>query len=226
MNQYPINGTTSAYRTPSVSTVSSYPPQQFYQPSAIPSTPNGYSRKRRATDQSGVSSAPLNGVSPTEPFHPPTLPSSAQHLPFGQINGFASDFSFTSTPTPTATTNGGPSDKHHHPNANGTHHIPADATGPYDPMLSMPAAPTFDGDPGPPDGGGPSDPSSYHAQRHRSQQSTSDMQQAQQLMTPDDGSVSTDPDKDPFLSLLEQLAENEQSRGGPSELDFFLSQNP
>jgi len=30
-------------------------------------------------------------------------------------------------------------------------------------------------------------------------------------------------DKDPFLSLLEQLAENEQSRGGPSELDFFLS---
>jgi len=28
---------------------------------------------------------------------------------------------------------------------------------------------------------------------------------------------------DPFLSLLEQLAENEQSRGGPSELDFYLS---
>lgn len=37
-------------------------------------------------------------------------------------------------------------------------------------------------------------------------------------------SVHTDPDsKDPFLSLLEQLAENEVSRGGPSELDFFLS---
>lgn len=36
-------------------------------------------------------------------------------------------------------------------------------------------------------------------------------------------SVHTDPDsKDPFLSLLEQLAENEVSRGGPSELDFFL----
>jgi hypothetical protein len=28
---------------------------------------------------------------------------------------------------------------------------------------------------------------------------------------------------DPFLSLLEQLAENEQGRGGPSELDFYLS---
>ncbi len=37
-------------------------------------------------------------------------------------------------------------------------------------------------------------------------------------------SVHTDPDsKDPFLSLLEQLAENEGSRDGPSELDFFLS---
>lgn len=30
-------------------------------------------------------------------------------------------------------------------------------------------------------------------------------------------------EKDPFLSLLEQLAENEHSRGGPSELDFFLN---
>lgn len=37
------------------------------------------------------------------------------------------------------------------------------------------------------------------------------------------GSAQTDGDKDPFLSLLEQLAENEVSRGGPSELDFFLS---
>ncbi|KAL3480007.1 fungal-specific transcription factor domain-containing protein [Aspergillus californicus] len=29
-------------------------------------------------------------------------------------------------------------------------------------------------------------------------------------------------EKDPFLSLLEQIAENEHSHGGPSELDFFL----
>lgn len=34
-----------------------------------------------------------------------------------------------------------------------------------------------------------------------------------------------DGEHDPFLSLLQQLAENEQSRGGPSELDFFLSSN-
>ncbi|KAI4120387.1 MAG: hypothetical protein LQ347_007101, partial [Umbilicaria vellea] len=30
-------------------------------------------------------------------------------------------------------------------------------------------------------------------------------------------------EKDPFLSLLEQLAENEHSRGGPSELDYYLN---
>lgn len=34
----------------------------------------------------------------------------------------------------------------------------------------------------------------------------------------------TDPDKDPFLSLLEQLAQNDGGNGqGPSDLDFFLS---
>jgi hypothetical protein len=37
------------------------------------------------------------------------------------------------------------------------------------------------------------------------------------------GIVTDSEEKDPFLSLLEQLAENEHSRGGPSELDFFLS---
>lgn len=37
------------------------------------------------------------------------------------------------------------------------------------------------------------------------------------------GTTATSEEKDPFLSLLEQLAENEHSRGGPSELDYFLS---
>jgi hypothetical protein len=30
-------------------------------------------------------------------------------------------------------------------------------------------------------------------------------------------------EKDPFLSLLEHLTENEYSQGGPSDLDFFLN---
>ncbi|KAJ5813961.1 uncharacterized protein N7503_000711 [Penicillium pulvis] len=37
------------------------------------------------------------------------------------------------------------------------------------------------------------------------------------------GSETGSLEKDPFLSLLEQLAENENSQGGPSELDFFLT---
>jgi hypothetical protein len=36
-------------------------------------------------------------------------------------------------------------------------------------------------------------------------------------------SAHTDPDKDPFLSLLEQLAENDGASGGMAELDFFLN---
>lgn len=48
----------------------------------------------------------------------------------------------------------------------------------------------------------------------------------QQASTPggrSNGESTGESEKDPFLSLLEQLAENEHSRGGPSELDFFLS---
>lgn len=37
------------------------------------------------------------------------------------------------------------------------------------------------------------------------------------------GSETGNLEKDPFLSLLEQLAVNEGSQGGPSELDFFLT---
>ncbi|TGO91031.1 hypothetical protein BPOR_0042g00170 [Botrytis porri] len=57
---------------------------------------------------------------------------------------------------------------------------------------------------------------------------TSDGMMGEEGMTPggrsNNGSTGTSgEEKDPFLSLLEQLAENEQQRGGPSELDFFLS---
>ncbi|RAL58988.1 hypothetical protein DID88_009017 [Monilinia fructigena] len=56
---------------------------------------------------------------------------------------------------------------------------------------------------------------------------TSASMMREEVMTPggrsNNGSTGTSgEEKDPFLSLLEQLAENEQQRGGPSELDFFL----
>jgi hypothetical protein len=51
--------------------------------------------------------------------------------------------------------------------------------------------------------------------------------QSQQAMTPggrsNGESTGSREEKDPFLSLLEQLVENEHSRGGPSDLDFFLT---
>lgn len=81
---------------------------------------------------------------------------------------------------------------------------------PYDPTFSIPVPPDFNTESGGPD------------PQQRAVASI-DQQQQQQLTPTDTSSVHTDPDKDPFLSLLEQLAENEQSRGGPSELDFFLS---
>ena len=50
----------------------------------------------------------------------------------------------------------------------------------------------------------------------------------QPVMTPSglsqNGSNHLVEEKDPFLTLLEQLAENEGSRGGPSDLDFFLGE--
>ena len=46
--------------------------------------------------------------------------------------------------------------------------------------------------------------------------------------SPHESAATTGPgeEKDPFLSLLEQLAENESFLGGGSELDFFLSGGP
>jgi hypothetical protein len=73
----------------------------------------------------------------------------------------------------------------------------------YDPMFSMPAP-------------GSSMPSSVHGGYGYGMEPTG------AGMTPGGESLSTEGEKDPFLSLLEQLAEKDHSRGGPSELDFFF----
>jgi hypothetical protein len=69
---------------------------------------------------------------------------------------------------------------------------------PYDPTFSIPAPPDFNTESGDPD-----------PQEH-TVASIEQQQQQQQLTPTDTSSVHTDSDKDPFLSLLEQLAENEQ----------------
>ena len=77
--------------------------------------------------------------------------------------------------------------------------------GPFDPMFGMPT--------------GTSTPiNQFNFESHMLQQTA---------ITPDgrsqSGSTHTnEAEKDPFLSLLEQLAENEYSRDGPSDLDFYL----
>ena len=52
-------------------------------------------------------------------------------------------------------------------------------------------------------------------------------QTMQPILTPggrsqSDSTHAVDTEKDPFLTLLEQLAENEHSQGGPSDLDYYL----
>lgn len=183
--------------------------QNYFMPSGsvIPSTPQMPPRKRRTTDTNSVQSQDMNGIPPEAAI--PSLPSSTQFSanPFSPLpNGFSPAFSFSPLPSNSK--------------------LPSDQN--YDPTFSMPAPPEFQAAESSSGGGPPEHGHHHHLTSaasgagfadHQSQQ-----QQQQQQMTPTDtGSVHTDPDKDPFLSLLEQLAENEHSRGGPSELDFFLS---
>lgn len=85
---------------------------------------------------------------------------------------------------------------------------------PYDPMFGMPNLNN-------------SIPSSVHGGMNNGSSYQNFGMEQQSAMTPggrsNGESTGGESEKDPFLSLLEQLAENEHSRGGPSELDFFLS---
>lgn len=223
----PSDGRSQSYRNPNVS---SYPGQTFYPlqtPTAVPSSSSSSSsqqppRKRRATAPSKPSPndfvpATYNSITSSDSYQSPYMSSDQHHQPLQNgINGHTDhhtypqttlskisspNFAFTTSPnlhTTNLTPNSIPQqiDSAHpeYDNSNGN--------GNYDPMFSMPAQ--FD-DIAPP-------------------------------RAPTDGTMSANGslmggmdtgggggERDPFLSLLEQLAENEQSRGGPSELDFFLS---
>jgi len=160
-------------------------------------------RKRRATDNNVVQAQEMSSVSSDAVNHiASALPSTISHFitnPFSPLpSGFSPAFSFSPLPS---------SSKAHGDGTASTH---LEHT--YDPTFSMPAPPDFPAAAG---GGDTSGLAGLAAP-------PPDLPAAQ-LTPTDSASVHTDPDKDPFLSLLEQLAENEHSRGGPSELDFFLS---
>jgi hypothetical protein len=199
------NGSSHIYRNnthpQSYNTQGYYP---LHAPNAVPSTPQlEPPRKRRATAPSRPSPSPpglvpvtFKGILSTDTYQSPYIPSPSQGQPNSGYN--------SSLPSESPTLN-----HRTEPNgiysADGSHGQDANK---YDPMFSMPAQYEQENENG-----------DQHVLHHKEPQNHRN--------TPDstiaDDSAPVDGDGDPFLSLLEQLAENEQSRGGPSELDFFLS---
>lgn len=199
---------------------------------------NGQPNKRRRATNSKVTpqiqSAPL--PTPTSGTYPPTVKTSRPS------DAGLSDTN--SNPSPGDTRVNGPTNPSHTPFTpppnNGTMNVPSsNGTGSGQVGgLALPFSPNFSFSPLPQFASlAPSPvPRAAHLNNPTNDTSVSHFDPMLSMPTPYDqqptpgagstsgASVHTDPDsKDPFLSLLEQLAENEVSRGGPSELDFFLS---
>ena len=230
ISNFLISGQPHQFRAASVSSSSAYS-QSYFMPNGnvVPQTPQMPPRKRRATDNNVAQSQEMSSMSTEAASHATSaLPSTITHFsvnPFSPLpSGFSPAFSFSPLLTTAKL------------NSHDASSSAADQS--YDPTFSIPAPSDFpmaDSS-----GASASDAPASDALIHGAgiiSSATLTMSQdqsgssgsgggttSQQQLTPtESGSVHTDPDKDPFLSLLEQLAENEQSRGGPSELDFFLS---
>lgn len=190
------------------------PRAPFTQPAAVPEN-----RKKRPSTASGqrpnLETTPSNDSTNTTelPLTPSTFQktesSGLQFSPFpsspGNLHNFSPSFAFPPIPPNNLSDSQNPPDLSSSsgmPNQQSPSNLntnipgatPTDSGNNFDPMFSMPT------------------PAPYEQQAVATPSAASAT-----------GSAHTDPDKDPFLSLLEQLAENEVSRGGPSELDFFLS---
>jgi hypothetical protein len=205
---------------------------------ALPTLPsssansNGRTSKKRRTTVS--SSRPVNQAAPpptpTSATHPPKLHTVGLPDSTHEANPHSAISPATSLPpfTPTSTS-GLPSS-----NLN----LPFSPNFSFSPLPQIPSlAPTPT-----PGKAQPHQPPPHHlhdAQTRQSQDNNSssafdsmlshmptpyDQQATPGAASASGGSVhTTESDKDPFMSLLEQLAENEASQGGPSELDYFLS---
>lgn len=201
--QYQPSSSVGVYRSPTTPSSIQHPhffSQQQGEPSGEPP------RKRRATmPVARISSPPessriLPALTPSSPLAKPP-----RTLPPNQPDGLSD-----SQP---AIRPGNPFSSTTHPSSNSTN----PETNTYDPMFSVAA---FDADSPRPSLQGPPTP------RHPSlaqQHIQTSLQRSSSTNALSSTAPEADVDNDPFLNLLEQLAENEQSRGGPSELDFFLS---
>ena len=194
-------------------------------PSSNPYTNGHPNKKRRHTLSSGKG--------PAQAAPPPLLtPTSATHPLNSDGKSTATESTIKRAPTPaTSLPSFSPPPPQSSTNNNSTNNLqlpfsPNFAFSPLPPIPSL--APSLAPTPTP--GQTQAHPPPPHSQDHShtafdpmlSMPTPYDQQPTPGAASTSGGSVHTDPDKDPFLSLLEQLAENEVSRGGPSELDYFL----
>ncbi|KAL5120071.1 hypothetical protein ACEQ8H_001896 [Pleosporales sp. CAS-2024a] len=207
---------------------------QSFQPPSLPSQNRHYtnghpSKKRRSTAATKIStpSQPPPLPTPTSATHPPIV------RPCRPSDAGASDTNSNASPGETkASLHTGPSVPPYTPPPNQGPLNPPSTNG----ALAMPFSPNFSFSPLPQFASlapspiprtamlnGQQDKSAIHFDPMLSMPTPYDQQPTPGPGSTSGASVHTDPDsKDPFLCLLEQLAENEVSRSGPSELDFFL----
>lgn len=205
---------------------------QHHLPSQHPQYSNGHpTKKRRATNPTRPStqSQPATLPTPTSATHPPVIresrPSDAgsSDTKSNPSPGNTKASLSTHTAMPPFTP----------PPNQGSLHAPTTTT--TSTSLALPFSPNFSFSPLPQFASLAPSPVSRAATLNNQDHSSIQFDPMLSMPTPYDqqatpgagstsgASVHTDPEsKDPFLSLLEQLAENEVSRGGPSELDFFL----
>lgn len=187
-----------------------------------PNNMNGMQDADDIANKAAMAAAAVAGF--TIPSHHPSSQAQSVHHPFSPP--------YTSYGPPTGSGARGPSS----PSNNNT-----STSGPsYDPMFgglptnafSSPAAWHGGSIPRPPSSIPAAGSAAAQQQQHQQQQSQSQSQQSQQLahspggMSASGGSTGTGPgeEKDPFLTLLEQLADSENGMKGPgSEFDFFFA---
>ena len=211
-SQYQMNSTSpSKYRSPP--SASAYPSSQYFPPqpqtngSPLTSTLE-QPRKRRANH--------MNQMPSPSDIHPKKMRNQSVTASSPVIN--LNVPALSSIPS----SDGLHKEQNHFPFNPSAAYTTANSTNPdtnsYDPMFSVPAQL---------DGASPRPPSQAPPQMKPQSSLRPDQHPNMDMAATLLGSSVPDHDAehDPFLSLLEQLAENEQSRGGPSELDYFLSSN-
>jgi hypothetical protein len=197
-------------------------PGSFRAAPTLPSSnyANGHSNKKRRTTVSSsrpaAKSAPPPLPTPTSATHPPSAHPGA---PSNSLNELSTDRvpspATSLPPYSSPSMNGIPA----LPGTNNAH-LPFSPNFAFSPLpqINNPLVPTQSHHPPPhPDLDNAFDPAVGMPHAY-------DQQPTPGTASTSGGSVhNSESDKDPFLSLLEQLAENEGNQGGPSELDFFLS---